>query len=219
MFEGGKKAYVLSTDASVRPTKVPTGVYELLLCLDCETQLSVWENYARRVIYGGEPLFIPEYTPVGLHFRGLDYKKFKLFQLSMLWKANVTQRSEFRYCNMSRGRRERLRKMLLEGDPGTPREFGCILLSSRNLSTQLKDFVQMPEFMRIKKAIYQRFVAGGMFWMYCIPNAHPMALKTRVVINRRGQLHIIMNEQHSNEYVARLAHELHERGNLRAAKD
>jgi len=105
MFEGGQKAHVLSTDGNVRPKKVPTGTYEKLLCQECENRLSVWENYAKRVIFGGEPIYGSEPTPFGLYFQGLDYRQFKLFQLSMLWRANVSKRPEFRHCNMSRGRR------------------------------------------------------------------------------------------------------------------
>jgi len=84
MFEGGQKAYLLSTDGNERPKKVPDGAYEKLLCQECETRFSIWENYAKRVIFGGEPILPPKRTPLGIIFRGLDYQQFKLFQLSML---------------------------------------------------------------------------------------------------------------------------------------
>jgi len=62
----------------------------------------------------------------GLAAEGIDYKTWKLFLLSILWRAGVVSRSEYRGVLL--GPYElKLRKMLLDGDPGRRREFPVIL--------------------------------------------------------------------------------------------
>jgi hypothetical protein len=79
---------------------------------DCEAKIGKWEDYARNVLYGRAPgpdirkLDIGESITDRLgprdmaakYFRDLrqttvDYKRFKLFELSILWRAGIEERS------------------------------------------------------------------------------------------------------------------------------
>src|SRR5437868_2386746 len=63
------------------------GMVEPLLCHECEQKFSAFEDYAKRFFYGSsDPIRLalpllpdPVFTA--------DYKKMKLFQLSILWRA------------------------------------------------------------------------------------------------------------------------------------
>jgi hypothetical protein len=91
------------------------GYYEPLLCQSCETKLSVWESYARGALTGGR-LF--QYRREGniTWVEGIDYTRFKLFQLSILWRAGVAKDEFFRKVSLG-PHAETLRGMLLAEDP------------------------------------------------------------------------------------------------------
>ena len=74
------------------------GYREPLLCQECETKLSKWETYARAILTGGKPLKYWREDSI-TWIRGIDYQRFKLFQLSILWRAGVaTGVSLAKYC-------------------------------------------------------------------------------------------------------------------------
>jgi len=60
---------------------------------------------------------------------GIDYKLFKLFQLSLLWRAGVSDRPIFKEVALGR-HQEILRRMLLDDDPGESHKYGCIMLAA-----------------------------------------------------------------------------------------
>lgn len=62
------------------------GLRELLLCQQCETKLSRYEKYAKEIIQK-LPKFSRDASGRFLYSKGVDYSRFKLFQLSILWRA------------------------------------------------------------------------------------------------------------------------------------
>lgn len=214
MFDGGEKAFLISTKNDNHPERRPTGVYEKLLCRCCEQLLGGWESYARGVLYGGVTINRPRFTSEGLFVTGLNYNRFKLFQLSLLWRAAVSKRREFHRCQLSKGRREEIRRMLLEGDAGEPRRYGCIIIAVPSLLKNLDDMVLFPELVRTKSVAYCRFLIGGLFWFFAVPTAPPWVMKNRLLINRRGELRIILDEEKGSEFVSKLAEHLSRQGNF-----
>jgi hypothetical protein len=108
---------------------VRKGLREPLLCADCERQLGELESDFARTWFGAEglPATIPVEIDVDEARRTggsvlvqaprVDYSRFKLFHLSVLWRASVSSRDEFREVRLG-PHEERLRQMLLRGDPG-----------------------------------------------------------------------------------------------------
>lgn len=94
------------------------GLTEKLLCGVCETLLGQYETYFSGQWYGaqGLPREVPEGVgPIIKH--GLDYTRFKLFHLSILWRASIATLDDFR--EVALGPHEgRLREMILAGDSG-----------------------------------------------------------------------------------------------------
>src|SRR5205807_8114161 len=82
------RMWVIDTDHEDRLGTTRSGIWERLLCEECERKLRDWEDYANRVIYGPEPLQVKEY-PGLLLYNGIDYRKFKLFQFSILWRMGI----------------------------------------------------------------------------------------------------------------------------------
>jgi len=107
-----------------------------LLCGECERKFSPWETYASKALYiwrKTQPRsvqFVDQET--GLYENTLilkiDYKIFKLFQLSLLWRISA---SNIYFCRgISLGNyEEEIRQMLLNEDPGPADKFPCILIN------------------------------------------------------------------------------------------
>ena len=98
------------------------GAYEKdILCEDCDNNLiGGFENYASRVLYGGKiPVSIKNFIkPDGLEFsqaQGVDYIKFKLFLLSVLWRASISSNDFFSSVSLGSLYEEKIRQMILLG--------------------------------------------------------------------------------------------------------
>lgn len=120
-----------STDPNVRVDTHQKGLREKLLCDTCEGRLNVWETYAKKVLFGGVALDVEGDEQLGAIAHGVDYEKFKLFAMSLLWRASVSTLETFE--NVTLGPHEdKLRRLLLVGDAGERWRYGCgILFSSR----------------------------------------------------------------------------------------
>ncbi len=98
---------------------------------------------------------------------GIDYALFKLFQLSILWRASVSSLDFFRLVSLG-PREELLRKMLLVGEPGGPEEFGCMVIFAHERGEDISDTFFNPEPLRwAGRRMYKFFFAGSAWLFHC----------------------------------------------------
>ena len=88
LYDSKHRLNVLSTGKPPKRHFEQKGVREKLLCDRCEAQFSIYEDYARSVLFGGKKIEVSMANPKGFEFR-VDYRKFKLFELSILWRLGV----------------------------------------------------------------------------------------------------------------------------------
>jgi len=210
LYDSNHKMWRISTDANTRTTWLSKGIYEELLCKDCENHVGAWETYARVVL--DETRFPRRQTPFGWYLSGVDYKRFKLFQLSVLWRAGVTKRPEFSDAQLPRKLKGRLRQMLLNSDPGDPLDFACVMLASERKIDITGDAVFMPECRIHKGRGTCLFAMCGVFWGYAIPRANAQA--EEYVISRKGEMTIGRNEDDVRKFLGQFACGAKEAGNL-----
>jgi hypothetical protein len=110
-----------------------TGFYQRpLLCYDCEKLISVWENYAEKVLNGSTHLKMPvvKNTADDLiqSVTGIHYQQFKLFLLSIVWRASVTNQSFFSAVDLGKQHEDRIGQMLLSSTPGTEDDYPVTLI-------------------------------------------------------------------------------------------
>src|SRR5690606_22273539 len=101
------------------------GVREPLLCIDCEEKFSRHEKYVAEVFSGKREVFLSRAGGLVIA-EGIDYTKFKLFALSVLWRAGVSRNNFFRDVELG-PHQEKLRYMLLNDHPGESSEYPFIL--------------------------------------------------------------------------------------------
>ena len=118
MYEAKHRFHVVQAGEQY-PWFEQKGYREPLLCQECETKRSVWENHAHGVLTGTVAL---QYKHEGsiTWVSGIEYEPFKLFQLSTFWCAPVAKGDFFSKVRLG-PHQEHIRKMLLAGDPAEPR--------------------------------------------------------------------------------------------------
>jgi hypothetical protein len=169
IYDEKHRMLLLETDERY-PSFEQKGIREPLLCPTCETKLSKWETYARGVLVGGVPVDVRRDGGV-TWVEGIDYERFKLFQLSVLWRAGASRHVFFGKVRLA-AHEERLRQMLLADDPGEPWHY-CCLMTGIEHDGKLVQMVVQPTPFRIMGAPGLRFVFGGFFWTYRTASHRP----------------------------------------------
>lgn len=174
IFKSDGHAMIKSALTRVGPKKVQTGYAEHLLCVACEQRLSVWEAYALRVLFGGEEALQAKRVvaiPETVAYRGIDYSKFKLFQMSVLWRASIASHRFFKQVDLG-PREDELRKMLVAGDPGEVTDFGCLMARLTLNDQPMTQAVIEPTCGRMRHRRKYRFIFGSMLWEYSVSKLH-----------------------------------------------
>ena len=186
LYDDDHRFFVLSTDANKRRGTRPKGIYERLLCDECEEKFSKWEGYARDVFHNLSLKVIEDDRAVV--FLGLKYTPFKLFQMSLIWRASIASRPEIHKIDLG-PHAEKIRKMLIEDCPGKVYEYGSILMLPAMSQKLMQQFVYPPERLptKIDGHSAYRAVFGGLFWLFIVSN-HSYHIPNEVFISKNGNL-------------------------------
>jgi hypothetical protein len=172
-------AYFPIYDENHRFVKIPRGkdkyeqkgMREYLLCDDCDRRIiGKWETYSSPIIKSIQDLNI---TPYGDQYviHNVKYTDFKLFQLSLLWRASVASVEMFKDIHIA-DHEEIIRNMLLSKNPGLPEQYGCIMFVLDD-AVHLQKTIWSPVKDTIDGYTCYRFLTGRIFWYFFLPFAYP----------------------------------------------
>ena len=160
-------------------TMSASGEYEGgLLCKECDnTIIGGYEDYARRALYGGN-LPIPRQVGVvnGKNRHGVslsacsnvDYRLFKLFLLSVLWRASISTRPFFSEINLG-PHEEVLRNMIFTSNPGEVYNYPILFLTYKNNRSMPVDLITQPRTNKLKSGHRASiFMITGMVYLFYI---------------------------------------------------
>ena len=186
LYDDHHRFFVFSTEANKRRGTRPKGIYEKLLCNECEQRFSRWEGYARNVFFE-LPLKVIE-DDRAVVFSGLEYTPFKLFQMSLIWRASIASRPEMHKIDLG-PHAEKIRKMLFEDRPGEVYEYGSILMLPALSQELMQQFVYPPERLptKIDGHSAYRAVFGGLFCLFIVSN-HSYRIPHEVFLSKNGNL-------------------------------
>src|ERR1051326_1929174 len=110
--------------------KIPKGVYDAsIVCEECERTFSGWDDYADELFLKSWDKFekiTHEGQEIGYSLPSYDYPKLKLFFLSVLWRAAVSDHVMFAKIDL--GPRELpLKESVLRSEAGDINHFGVVL--------------------------------------------------------------------------------------------
>lgn len=139
------------------------GVREKLLCADCESLLNLEYEIPFQMQWL-TPESITQYTT---HTAVYDYPTFKLFHLSILFRASVSSLPAFQEVNLGVVHEERIRKMILSKDPGLNWEYPIQALAVINGYGKVeKRVITSPISRRFQNHIaYGQIYGGAMWWI------------------------------------------------------
>lgn len=191
LYDDKHRFMQISTDSKTKTLSRPKGLYERLLCASCEGQIGRWETYAARVLQGGIQL---EYQnePAGFVVRGLEYSHFKLFGMSLLWRAGASTRSEFSQVRLGSRHKENLRRMLLAKDPGPFWQYGFSIVfpPEREAREIFGQALLNPQKRHYRAHHAYLFSLGIMTWIFLVSNHMRQADECIFSLREDGRLRI-----------------------------
>lgn len=147
LFDSKHSMVKLDLSGKKKPSLIYTGIYEKnILCQRCDNELlSKYESYAAIIYFGGFNFGKqrPNYKHIGYmltRVEEVDYKKLKLFYMSVLWKLHITSRQEFKNIDVG-DKEQRLRNMLLNDEPGKENEFKVITIVYKNTKLPTRSLI------------------------------------------------------------------------------
>lgn len=169
-----------------------TGFKEYLLCKGCEGHLNTsYENpfnefWLKKRPLDGRP---DEEVPT---LGGIDYASFKLFHLSILWRASVCVHEAFGEVDLG-PHNEIIRRMLLEKRAGPDWEYPIKCRAITQDSSIRYEVVVLPKRLQFERQTFYLFTFAGCEWLYCV-SSHRNAEIERGSLRESGCLPVYRQE-------------------------
>lgn len=176
LYDSKHRVVQVSTDEKEKPEFLQKGLREPLLGNNCEKKLAIWEDYAKRTLYGEPAIINQSYQDFmtsdgGMKYtlvKGVDYKKFKLYLLSLLWRSSISKLSEFGEIALG-PHEEKIRDMIYREDPGDKINYGCLVIALLDDNGKpIEGVIINPDSMKIYGNNCCRFIISGFCFVFFI---------------------------------------------------
>ncbi|MEE9443456.1 MAG: hypothetical protein V3V99_12395 [candidate division Zixibacteria bacterium] len=162
------------------------GIYEKLLCDVCEQHINEFEKHVK-IVFFDDMNYQDTGEPNQIKIVNLNYEKFKLFQLSLIWRASVSSDDFFK--NVSLGpHQEIIRKMILQKKPGAPHDYGCLIIGLELEKNASFDAIAMPKKGRFENLNCYMFTIGGCIWQFIISRQSHLFSHKKDFLQKDGSL-------------------------------
>lgn len=196
---------------------ISDGIYEkFILCRECDNEiLGKNETYVSKLLYGplsGKKSKIPIFFKTTNHeglttfiINNIDYKKTKLFLLSILWRAHISSHPFFTEVDLG-PHAEILRKMILENNPKDENSYETVLTMLKKNSTRPYNSIIQPKRIKIELNTIYVFYINGLMYHYNISPINKLSLFPigKVCIDnsmRIGYLEDVLADSYLDEYM------------------
>ena len=182
LYDENHRMLTKSVNPMIHTKRPRKGIWEHLLCRSCEVRLSDYESEAKKLWDGAKGLTceIGGNTNELFTIKGFDYKKLKLFQISILWRASVTNNEFFNKVKLGE-HEETLRAMLCSENAGKAGDYGCLLFALEKDGKLANNILFNPTANRIKDGAYSHrtynFVFGGLRWDFVVSSHQKVSHK------------------------------------------
>ena len=165
LYDSKNRYLYIHVDLEKKIKLYQKGQWEKLLCVDCENKFSKLEAYVYKLLFGGKiSIKLKCSDKTYFQIEKIDYKIFKLFQLSILWRSSVTSLPFFSHVNLG-PHQELIRLMLINNNPGRYYDFGC-MMASITLNKNLLDVLRRPDKICLEGKSCYTFIFGGFMWQF-----------------------------------------------------
>ena len=179
-----------------------TGEYEgNILCKKCDNEIiGRLESYASSAIYGKTKLAYNE-NPIIEFFKiendiflnkvtNIDYTKFKLFLLSILWRSHISSQEFFKEINLG-DNAETIRRMILDGNPDEKMIFPSLYFTFIMDSNVSNNIVAQPSIIKMQENKVAVFIIHGFIYLFHIEGDNVPEYFNSSTINQKNEMTII----------------------------
>jgi hypothetical protein len=204
-----KRFYAISSDEDKWPKHHQKGLREKLLCDKCEGKLNKWETYFANLLFEKAKIRKEKGRFVVLD---ADYEKVKLHQISIIWRSGISQLDAFKFVKLG-PHQEKMRKMILNEDPGDYYQYGCGLFVNMKFKDITQNILMPPEMKKYNSHRLYNFILGGLFWVYFI-SSHKPDVADVLFIKDDNELPIIIEYEFTSKFLHNYYKDLKKSGNL-----
>jgi hypothetical protein len=191
---------------------IPSGFYDSnILCNKCDNEIiGSLENYSKIVFYGGKGK--AEYFPKierkinqlnqkYLHLINIDYCKFKLFLLSILWRASISKQKFFESVNL--GEHESIiGKMIYDKNPGKSSDYPVGLFILNESKTFPTKMIANPIRIEKNKDLSYLFLLNGLVINFKVQGSGDREFYEHIKIKEDNTMDVfIFDEMNGQEFV------------------
>lgn len=180
-----------------RIKSIPTGIYDAnLLCIDCDgKKIGALETYASKALYGGElpnnecPIFSERVGPDGiksLFIENISYNKFKLFLLSILWRAHHSKNKFFKDVDLG-VYANKIRDMILNNNAKDESDFQTMVLAIRDCSVPLNTIISPRKLKENNNTSYVIYI-NGVFYHFNISKYSKASIFSKGYISKNNTM-------------------------------
>ena len=203
LYDSKHRCNILSTKPGRHFPPVQKGIRERLLCKGCEGKFSEWENYARRALYGGECIEITTNDRKGFECT-VGYRKYKLFQLSILWRVGISTQAAFSSVELGK-HEDVLRRMLHGGEPGATDAYGCVILRSTKYTDFTSKLIHCAGMSSVDGVDCVTLLLDPGFWVFLLSESPIDPRWKELFLQDSRRLRILKKDIDPNGYIERLA--------------
>ncbi len=180
MYDDEHRFRILSSEPRKKTQFKRKGLRERLLCRDCESLISKWEQYVRNILYGGTGFYGRD--DGAYHYvSGLDYGRVRLYYLSILWRMSISTLDMYKEVSLG-PHEETIREMLLASDPGKPDQYGVVCIAPVIDGQMFDDWILQPTYAIVQSHRVYRIVIGGLLYLFFVSShSVPRELKDAFV--------------------------------------
>jgi len=198
LFDGKNRMQVIKSRAGTikQGGYRQTGEFDsYILCSPCDNEkLGRLDRYASLILYDGHPKILQNRTSSkGMNYTycaEVDYAQFKLFLLSLLFRASISNRPLFREVQLG-PHEERIRQMLFNGDPGDQLQYPCLIMTYLHLRDYPGKVIAQPSWsMGGGRHVYTFLISGMIYLFFISQDVIPPESKD-FFLNPKGEIKII----------------------------
>ena len=187
------------------------GIREELLCQNCEQHIQKYEDYAAKMFTGktGIRRWDCEYRHENsrlpfIYLARMDYVKFKLFALSVLWRASVSKHPFFKEVDLG-SHENRVAWMIRTENPGTRFDYPFFCSEVYLWGKGMDQVMLCPGKSPCEQERYSFFYAGwggvSWKWTHYLGKQYPEMKGVRKFLpNENGQLTVFMEDFEETPY-------------------
>ncbi|MEW5924133.1 MAG: hypothetical protein AB1746_09110 [Candidatus Zixiibacteriota bacterium] len=212
MYDEKRRMIKLSAVPGERNLYRQKGIYEKLLCNDCEQIINKFEKHVKHVFY--DEMHHQETGNTNeIKLIDLDYDNVKLFQLSLLWRASIASNPFFESVKLGR-HEEKIRNMIISRNPGDVNEYGCIIIGLYTKEVGTFDAIIKPERGRVEGHYAYRFVLGSNLWLYLVSKHTNLFERKKYFLQKNGTMILKFFPAEKAPFILKMIDNLRKTGKL-----